>query len=175
MRLGIETTSEWKDINRGCPQRSTFGPLLRIIFQNDLTFNVCNCPLSLYADDHQLHAIGRGIQDVERTLNDEDNNVSNCRYSINALQGNFLKYQAIRFGLRSTDRDINIVITDTPVENYPILELLGVPIDGQMISKIMLVRLRKRHRNKLEFCYVCIISYHSRLSSESTKLLYQHY
>ena len=32
---------------------------------------------------------------MERTLNDEDNNVSNCRYSINARQGNFSKYQAI--------------------------------------------------------------------------------
>ena len=88
VRLGMETTSEWKDVNRGCPQGSTFGPLLWNIFQNDLTFNVCKCPISLYADDHQLYAIGRRIQDVERTLNDEGNNISNW-YSINALQGNF--------------------------------------------------------------------------------------
>ena len=47
VRLGMETTSEWKDVNRGCPQRSTFGPLLWNIFQNDLTFNVCNCPSTL--------------------------------------------------------------------------------------------------------------------------------
>ena len=55
-------------------------------------------------------------------LNDEENNVSNW-YSTNALQGNFSKYQALRFGLKSTDRDFDIVITDTSVESYPILEL----------------------------------------------------
>lgn len=51
VRLEMETTSE-KDVNRGFPQGSTFGPLLWNIFQNDLKFNVCNCPLWLYADDH---------------------------------------------------------------------------------------------------------------------------
>lgn len=47
----------------------------------------------------------------------------------------FSKYQAVRLGLRSTDRDIDIVITNTSVENYPILELLGVSIYGQMKFK----------------------------------------
>ena len=94
VRIGKETTSEWKDVNWGCPQGSTFGPLLWNIFQNDLSFTVSNCPLSMYADDHQLYAIGRQIQDVERKLNDEGNNVSNW-YSTNTLQGNFSKYQAV--------------------------------------------------------------------------------
>lgn len=73
-------------------------------------------------------------------LNDEGNNVSNW-YSINVLQGNFSKYQAVRFRLKSTDRDIgvtadiDIVITDTSVESYQISELLGVSIDGQMNFK----------------------------------------
>ena len=33
------------------------------------------------------------------------------------------------------DRDIDIVITDTSVESYPMLELLGVSIDDQMNFK----------------------------------------
>ena len=65
--------SEWKDVNRGCPHGFTFGLLLWNIFQNESTFNVSNCPLSLYADYHQLYAVERRIQDVERTLNDEGN------------------------------------------------------------------------------------------------------
>ena len=36
-RLG-ETTSSWKCVKRGCPQGSSFGPLLWNLFQNDLTF-----------------------------------------------------------------------------------------------------------------------------------------
>lgn len=77
-----------------------------------------NCALSMYADDHQLYATGRRIQVVESTLNDEGRNISHW-YSINAPQGNFSKYQTIRFGPKSGDKDIDIVIADTSVESHP--------------------------------------------------------
>ena len=53
-------TSSWKDAVRGCPQGSSFGPLLWNIFQNDMTYIVNNASLSMYADDHQLYV--KGIQ-----------------------------------------------------------------------------------------------------------------
>ena len=52
--------------------------------------------------------------------------------------------QAVRFGPKSTDRHIDIVITDTSVENYPILELLGVSIDGQMNFKEQIGEVTKK-------------------------------
>lgn len=73
---------------------------------------------------------------MERMLNDEGNNVSNW-YSINPLQSNFSTYQAVRFRLKSRDRDIDIVFMDTSVESYLILELLGVSIGGQMNFNIV--------------------------------------
>ena len=46
----------------------TFGPLLWNIFQNDLTYPVRSCELSMYADDHELFFIGQRIQDVDNLI-----------------------------------------------------------------------------------------------------------
>ena len=42
------TTSTWKKMIRGCPQGSSFGPMLWNIFQNDMAFHVKNSNLSMY-------------------------------------------------------------------------------------------------------------------------------
>ena len=52
---GSSTVSEWKDVVRGCPQGSSFGPLLWNIFQNDMAMTVTKSNLHMYADDHQLY------------------------------------------------------------------------------------------------------------------------
>ena len=51
--------SAWKDVKKGCPQGSSFGPLLWNIFQNDMFFEIKNSKLSMYADDHRLYAAGK--------------------------------------------------------------------------------------------------------------------
>ena len=46
--------SEWSKMSRGCPQGSSFGPLLWNVFQNDMAMLVKDTNLFIYADDHQL-------------------------------------------------------------------------------------------------------------------------
>ena len=87
-------------------------------FQNHLIHSVSNCELSMYVDDRQLYSIGTRIHDVEKNWNNDGNDVSNW-YTTNLLQGNFYKYQAISLGRKSTNREINVVIMDTEVTNYP--------------------------------------------------------
>ena len=53
-----EITSDWKPMKRGCPQESSFGPLLLNMFQNDLPLHVKNGNVTMYADDYQLHVTG---------------------------------------------------------------------------------------------------------------------
>ena len=51
-------SSAWKDVKKGCPQGSSFGPLLWNIFQNDL-----------YAVDHHLYVADKTPKNVESALN----------------------------------------------------------------------------------------------------------
>lgn len=46
-----KATSDWEEMKRGCPQGSSFGPLLWNLYQNDLSY-VKNTNLTMYADDH---------------------------------------------------------------------------------------------------------------------------
>ena len=46
--------SEWSKMSRGCPQGSSFGPLLWNLFQIEITLLVKETNLFMYADDHQL-------------------------------------------------------------------------------------------------------------------------
>lgn len=45
--------SERRIMERGCPQGSSFGPLLWNMFQNDMAFHIPDSNLTLYSDDHQ--------------------------------------------------------------------------------------------------------------------------
>ena len=49
-------TSTWKPIKSGVPQRSVHGPLLHLIFINDLPDNLI-CNPKLFADDVSLNAV----------------------------------------------------------------------------------------------------------------------
>ena len=57
VRLG-DVVSSWKEVRKGCPQGSSFGPLLWNLFQNDLTY-IMNSNICMYADDHQFYEIDK--------------------------------------------------------------------------------------------------------------------
>jgi len=61
-------TSQWRDVVRGCPQGSTFGPLLWNVLQNDLTQATVEADISMYADDHQIFSSDHSIGRVEERL-----------------------------------------------------------------------------------------------------------
>jgi hypothetical protein len=85
VKLGT-VLSEWKETDRGCPQGSSFGPVLWNVFQNDLGYKIKDHSMSMYADDHQLYVAEKSIQQVEQSLNKGGAKISTW-YDQNMLMG----------------------------------------------------------------------------------------
>ena len=59
-------TSEWKDVLAGVPQGSVLGPLVFLVYINDLCDNL-NCEVKHFADDTSLFSvIENEIVDAEK-------------------------------------------------------------------------------------------------------------
>ena len=61
-------TSSFQAITCGVPQGSTLGPLLSIIYLNDLPLAVKDAEVTLYADDTSLYKVFKSIKDLNETL-----------------------------------------------------------------------------------------------------------
>ena len=62
--------SDFRTVSCGVPQGSILGPLLFLIYVNDMKAAV-KCKLLLYADDSALLVSGKDVSEVERTLSME--------------------------------------------------------------------------------------------------------
>ena len=126
-------TSEWKEMTRGCPQGSSFGPLLCNLFQNDMSFHVRNADLNMYADDHQLCITGKNIEAVEKGLRTEGQ-LASLWYRNNYLLANPDKFQVLTVnprdqGAAAAEGGVALCIDGQDITKTAEIKLLGVHID----------------------------------------------
>ena len=62
------TKSDFKQISYGVPQGSILGPLLFLLFINDLPLYTDNMSTDLYADDTTLYDIQDSVEQIEINL-----------------------------------------------------------------------------------------------------------
>lgn len=132
-RTGI-VNSDVLEIDMGVPQGSVLGPLLFLVYVNDMGRGLgLDCTYTLYADDASLVMSKKNKLDLERLCNGTLINLMNW-FSENSLYLNLNKTKYIRFHNHQniSDMNLDIKINDITIERTSHVRFLGVGIDENM-------------------------------------------
>ena len=132
-------SSKMKDIKCGVPQGSCLGPLLFLIYINDLPFSLKKAKVTMYADDTSFSYSPRSMEDINQTLNNELGHLKQWLQG-NKLSLNVLRTQALVVGSKPKIKKITDNFVDPPqfligesqVENVDQTKYLGVIIDKNL-------------------------------------------
>ena len=100
-------SSEWAHVTQGVPQGSILGPLLFLLYVNDLPAVVDECSVSLYADDVTIYYASKDAGRVSEALNADLQRIATW-IEANRLRMNISKTQLMTLGGRSKKSDINV-------------------------------------------------------------------
>ena len=133
MNIGKEYSSPGK-LSCGVPQGSLWGPLLFLLYVNDMPQAV-NSEL-LYADDTCLIYMGKDTKTIEEQLNRDFNSL--CEWFIdNKLSIHFVeeKTKSILFGTKghlNNQTDLNIKYSDIKIKQHSKVTYLGCILDSNL-------------------------------------------
>ena len=98
-------SSEWANINAGVPQGSVLGPLLFLIYINDLTNELISNPF-IYADDTMLFEVVENVDVSAANLNDDLNRISHWSNKW-LVTMNPSKCRSLVFSLKRVKKELN--------------------------------------------------------------------
>ena len=132
-------SSSISDINCGVPQGSCLGPLLFLIYINDLPFSLEKAHVSMYADDTTISHSSMSLADLQHDLNWDISNLQDWLHG-NNLSLNVVKTQSLIVGSGPNIRKIQsqpdaqpaFVINNDNIEIVSSFKYLGVQVDNQL-------------------------------------------
>lgn len=117
------------------PQGSVLGPLLFLIYINDLPNSLRGAAPRLFADDTNLTISAKTLTELELALTPELNNLS-CWLKANKLSVNVAKTELLIIGSRqrlsAQCDDVEIRIDDQIIKRVDKTKSLGLTIDAQL-------------------------------------------
>ena len=132
-------------ISCGVPQGSILGPLLFLIYINDLGTIFQNLSTVLFADDSNLIASGNSIETLERKIN-QDIPLLTKWLQTNRLSLNIKKTHVMVFGRKSKNQtnDLSVTIEGTKLELVKHTKFLGVILDNEINWKQHILHISQK-------------------------------
>lgn len=148
------TISTEQITSNGVPQGSVLGPLLFILYINDIVKKLKYCECKIFADDTVIYVSDTDRSEVERKLNCDMINI------VKWLNKNSLKLNTAKtkFMLIHDPRRLNMAKCDIRINNEKIQEVteikyLGVVIDKHLMFDSFAEYVTKKVAKKVNFLY----------------------
>jgi hypothetical protein len=164
---GVCSSNEINEL--GVPQGTVIGPLLFILYINDIIKSVKFAKISLFADDTLLTISGDNVAEMTTQLNQDMEKLSKWM-NYNKLKLNVEKSKFMVITNRRIDKnDIFVKIGDQQLERVEKMKYLGVILDEKLTLNEHLDYICKKMGKKYGF--MCRAN--KKLTTESKILLYK--
>ena len=117
-----EYSSTFETTRCGVPQRSILGPLLFIIYMNDLPLCIENGHVTMYTDDTSSSSCIKSINDIISEV------IPNMRRLMDWLRANRLSLNTLK---------TEFMLSGTSANILKIGELLAIRVDGHTIKRVL--------------------------------------